>query len=414
MKKTAIFKAIMALFVIMLGINFNADAQIGKNLLDKAKKTGNNAVKEAKQETSSNALKDKATDAAKGAGEGAIKDKWEKETADLFLSVDSTSSITDVCRAFYYAHKRYNVATNNGNDDPDFLLVYTDRVVTSYLLAKAIKRNDFLNAQKALSYSNPYDKMTMQAMDDVDSEIFNSGKFAVEVYNMSFRQDNGVPLPYVDLPAHINGWLDRSDRCKTNEAKYVCLHHAIVNREKYTVEFPAKTYPTDENMYTARLQKYVATLPADILAENPLPEIKPAAELVKLRIANVESKPGSFTVPASRDAALEATYKKLLLAQNPSAKVIIVAFPSDATAEWNVVVNAFGTPLERTKKGYIVVEYPGKPALHLERIITVTQTYQSGKYGASDPSFATSLANTINEAMIFNSELGWFANNQKF
>jgi hypothetical protein len=84
MKKTAIFKAIMALFVIMLGVNFNADAQIGKNLLDKAKKAGNNAVKEAKQETSSNALKDKATDAAKGAGEGAIKDKWEKETADLF------------------------------------------------------------------------------------------------------------------------------------------------------------------------------------------------------------------------------------------------------------------------------------------------------------------------------------------
>jgi len=34
-------------------------------------------------------------------------------------------------------------------------------------------------------------------------EIFNSGKFAVEVYNLSFRQDNGVPLPYVDLPAHI-------------------------------------------------------------------------------------------------------------------------------------------------------------------------------------------------------------------
>ena len=30
MKKTAIFKAIMALFVIMLGVNFNADAQIGK------------------------------------------------------------------------------------------------------------------------------------------------------------------------------------------------------------------------------------------------------------------------------------------------------------------------------------------------------------------------------------------------
>ena len=53
MKKTAIFKAIMALFVIMLGVNFNADAQIGKNLLDKA------------------------TDAAKGAGEGAIKQKWE-------------------------------------------------------------------------------------------------------------------------------------------------------------------------------------------------------------------------------------------------------------------------------------------------------------------------------------------------
>ena len=32
---------------------------------------------------------------------------------------------------------------------------------------------------------------------------------------------------------------------------------------------------------------------------------------------------------------------------------------------------------------------------------------------ATDES-ATSLANTINEAMIFNSELGWFANNQKF
>ncbi|MBQ9212422.1 MAG: hypothetical protein IJ150_00560 [Bacteroidales bacterium] len=103
----------------------------------------------------------------------------------------------------------------------------------------------------------------------------------------------------------------------------------------------------------------------------------------------------------------------MLLAPNPSAKVIIVAFPSDATAEWNVV-NAFGTPLERTKKGFIVVEYPSKPSLHLERIITVTQKYQGSKYGASDASFATSLANTINEAMIFNSELQWFANNQKF
>ena len=73
MKKTMIFKALMALIVIMLGANFNAEAQIGKNLLDKAKKAGNNAVKEAKQETSSDALKDKATDAAKGAGEDAIQ-----------------------------------------------------------------------------------------------------------------------------------------------------------------------------------------------------------------------------------------------------------------------------------------------------------------------------------------------------
>ena len=104
----------------------------------------------------------------------------------------------------------------------------------------------------------------------------------------------------------------------------------------------------------------------------------------------------------------------MLLAQNPSAKVIIVAFPSDATAEWNVEVNVFGVPVERTKKGYIVVEYPGKPDLHLERIITVTQKYEGGKYGASDASFATSLANVIDKAMIFNNELQFFANNQKF
>ena len=398
--------ALLAFLVLMLGVSFNAEAQFGKNLVNKAKQAANDAKKEA--------TVDNAKDAAKGAGEDAIKQKWEKETADLFATVDSTSSITDVCRAFYHAHQRYAAATNNGNDDPDFLLVYTDRVVTSYLLAKAIKRDDFLNAQKSLSYSNPYDKMTMKAMDDVDTEIFNSGKFAVEVYKLSFGQDNAVPQPFVDLPAHINAWLDRADKCKTNEAKWVCYYRAITSREKYTVDFPAKTYPTDENMYTARLQKCVAALPADILAENPMPAIKPAAELVKSRIAVVESQAGSFTIPASRDAALEANYKKLLLAQNPSAKVIIVAFPSDATAEWNVEVDVFGVPVERTKKGYIVVEYPGKPDLHLERIITVTQKYEGGKYGASDASFATSLANVIDKAMIFNNELQFFANNQKF
>ena len=39
MKKTMIFKALMALIVIMLGANFNAEAQIGKNLLDNEPET---------------------------------------------------------------------------------------------------------------------------------------------------------------------------------------------------------------------------------------------------------------------------------------------------------------------------------------------------------------------------------------
>ena len=85
MKKTAIFKAIMALFVIMLGVNFNADAQIGKNLLDKA------------------------TDAAKGVGEGAIKQKWEiivffsriGSLSKNFLAAEIFYILIESCKNFF-------------------------------------------------------------------------------------------------------------------------------------------------------------------------------------------------------------------------------------------------------------------------------------------------------------------------
>lgn len=399
-------KSIIALMAcaMLCGSAQYVDAQIGKNLVNKAKQAGQNAAKEVKQETSPDALKD----AAKGAGEDAIKKKWWDETAKLFENVDSTSSILDRCRAFHYAHKKYSEATNNGANDLDFLLVYTERVVMSYILVKDIKRDDFLNSQKGLSWENPYDKLTRTACDDVDYELFHGGSFAVDVINLANGQENTLNPPFQNISLYIKETLDKADKCKTGEAKLVCLYRAIVNREKYTVEYP-NVYPTDENMYTERIKKGVAALGPDcIVNDEPLPEVRSAAELINDRIDNHMPRfDGAVTTPKSRDEALEQTIKANVENRNPGAKVKLVAFASDATASWDVEVNAFGVPIRRSKTGNIVVEYPGRPGLDLITSLTVYQKYEGGgKYGKSDWNSAIELVR-VDKDMLFVKGLLW-------
>jgi hypothetical protein len=400
-RKKTLFKALMALLVIMLGVNFNADAQLG-GLVNKAKQAGKNAAKETKKQNSPDALQD----AAKGASEDAIKKQWWDETAKLFEEADSTSSILDRCRAFYYAKKKYKEATNNGANDLDFLLVYTERVVISYILVKDLNRDEFLNSQKGLSWDSPYDKLTRTACDDVNYEIFSGGSFPVEVINLANGQENTLNQPFQDISLYIKETLDNADKCKTNEAKLVCLYRAIVNREKYTVEFP-NTYPTDENMYTERIKRGVAALPADLLAENPMPEVLSAAELIDKRIEKqLIDFDGPVTTPNSRDNALEQAIKVGVESRNPGAKVKLVSFASDATASWNVEVNIFGIPVRRSKTGNIVVEYPGKAGLDLITSLTVYQQYTDGQYGKSDPNPAIKQVR-VDKDMIFVKGLLW-------
>ena len=401
-------KSIIALMAcaMLCGSAQYVDAQIGKNLVNKAKQAGQNAAKEVKQETSPDALKD----AAKGAGEDAIKKKGWDETAKLFENVDSTSSILDRCRAFHYAHKRYSEATNNGANDLDFLLVYTERVVMSYILVKDIKRDDFLNSQKGLSWENPYDKLTRAACDDVDSEIFHGGKFPVEVINLANGQENTLNQPWQNVSVYIKETLDKADKCKTNEAKLVCLYRAVYYREKYTVESP-NVFPTDENVCTERIKKGIAALPADLLAENPIPEVRTASELFQARLAVVENQKYSPVVPSSRDAEVEAKIKSGVLAINPNAKIKMVAFASDATAEWYIEKNALDVPLNRSKVGFIVVEYPEKPGLNLAYNLRVYQTYQGGgKYNKTSVNVSPSFL--INKEILFNSN--WYGVDMKF
>ena len=63
-----------------------------------------------------------------------------------------------------------------------------------------------------------------------------------------------------------------------------------------------------------------------------------------------------------------------------------------ATAEWYIEKNALDVPLNRSKVGFIVVEYPEKPGLNLAFNLRVYQTYQGGgKYNKTSvnvsPSF---------------------------
>ena len=395
----------------MFGVNFNAEAQLG-GLVNKAKQAGKNAVKDAKNETSPDAVQQKATDAAKDAGADAIKKKWMAEAKELFENQDSTTSIIDRCRAFYYGYQRDVEAERN--KEIDFRLVYADRMVISWNLLKSpeegVKYEDFEKSKAGLSMQNPYDKLTLDAWEFVKTDIYNKGtgystRYWQTIYQLGQNLD--VPLPFQDISGYIKGMLDKADQCKTDEGKLVCLYRVIVNREQQTTEFP-QVFPDDAILYTERIKKGVASLPANLLAENPLPEVLNADELFNKRIEKyLPVFEGPIPTPDNRDAVLERQIKEGVERLNPGAKVKLVSFASDATAEWYVKKNALDVPLHRCKTGNIVVEYPGKAGMDLIATIKVFQDYVGGgKYGASDPNLPVQSVR-VDKDMIFVKGLPW-------
>ena len=336
-----------------------------------------------------------------------VKDKWMAEAKEVFEKQDSTTSILDRCRAFYYGYQRDAEAQRN--KEVDFRLVYADRMVTSWNLlfdAKVgVKYEDFEKSKEGLSIKDPADKLTLEAWEFVKTEVYNkfpgrSTKYWSEIYKLNQNLD--VPLPFQDISGYIKGMLDKSEQCKSNECKLVCLYRVIVNREKHTVEYP-QVIPNDEILYTERIQNGVAALPADLLAKNPLPVLRTAEELFNKRISDAETHKLPFETPKkNRDTALETQIKKRVQAGSPSAKIKAVAFGSDATASWSIHRNAFDIPISRSKQGIIVVEYPGKPGLYLGHGLTATQAHQGGgKYGKSEVSLDNSFI--ICKEMIFDS-----------
>ena len=420
MKKTMIFKALMALIVIMLGANFNAEAQIGKNLLNKAKEKAKEAVQgstnsSGKSSSSSQSASQPQQNSQQTQRQQSTqnqsqqlspqeqrrieKEKYLEESRALIPLVDENSSMHDRCRAFVYI--KNNLERAMREKDLDFLIneyPYYDKCKN---LVHQIDRDQLDDELlKGVSPSYLADDLT-----DIKFYFMSGGNVQKEMAaNLTLTE--GVPEPYDNIYGYMSGMLEKGESCKTDNAKFYYLNLILANREKYTVEFPHE-YPTEENLCTERVKAFMTTISQDFLAQKKLPAIRPVEELRKARIENLEKSLNHIKIPASRDAALETKVKQTILERNPNAKIKLVCFASDATAEWFYIKNELDIPKYRWKEGYVVVEYPGKPGLNIECKLKPSQTYiGGGKYGASSNPIDNSFT-PIDEKMIF-LNAGWF------
>ena len=145
MKKTTIFKALVATLVLSFATSINANAQLGKNLLNKAKEAGKemlqgNDSQQSNQQSSQKPAQQQQAAPQQNNNQTAqpsqqasqpqpkpskpapekpkeyTKADYLAESAQLVGKVDSTSSITDLLRTYMYLYNR----TEKALDDKDY------------------------------------------------------------------------------------------------------------------------------------------------------------------------------------------------------------------------------------------------------------------------------------------------------
>ncbi|MBP5502174.1 MAG: hypothetical protein J6Y24_05225 [Bacteroidales bacterium] len=431
MKKTTIFKALVATLVLSFATSINANAQFGKNLLNKAKEAGkemlqgndsqqsnqqssqkpaqqqqtqpqqqtNNQTAQPTQQTSQ--PQPKPSKPAPEKPKEYTKADYTAEAAQLVGKVDSTSKLYDVIRVYMYLYRRIDNALDT--KDYDFLVdsfSYFDDVWT---IVNNIGITDVGFSEFDNRYYAEEKPKDMQQFVSMDFYMIKS-KHKDEASKLPTKVQEkleGTPYGY-NLSERIDYNLKKAEPCKSANARARILRIIIDDRNKHTIT-SGYIYPTDEVLYTDRLKALQATIPQEILDKYYCKQVYTAEEIINLRLEYVKEHLSSLpTIPKSRDAALEAKVKQQILKENPDAKVRMVLIASDATADWLVKKNGVGVPTRRIKDGWIIVECPGFPGIGgMYKIYPEQQYIGGGKYGASSASFSLP---SISDKMIYTND----------
>ncbi|MBO7598335.1 MAG: hypothetical protein J6T70_14955 [Bacteroidales bacterium] len=432
-KHPTIIKAFLAAIVLMLCATTNANAQIGKNLLNKAKQAGkeiiqgnsgnsqqqssqqqqpaqqqttpqqnNNQTAQPSQQTTKPAPKQNAP--AEKPKE-YTKEDYTAESALLVGKVDANSTITDITRVYMFLYRKINNALDN--KDYDFLVDSFSYYASVWRIVDSIGCvADYVACKlddKYYAEDNPKEIKGYVLSDYVEmksnfKEQGNAGRLQGRITE-SIKAVPYGQLADQNISAYIDIMLQKAEKCKSANTRGRFLKYILDDRNFYTIK-NCRAYPTDESLYTERLRTFMETIPQDIIEKWHCPQLYTAEEIRNQRLEFIKSGLKSHpSLPKSRDVALEAKFKKEILAQRPEAKIKMVVFESDAIADWLVKKNEFFTPTRRIKKGWALVECPGQANMVGMVFLQSEQEYLGGgKYGASSVSCDIP---PINDKMIF-------------
>ena len=433
-KHPTIIKAFLAAIVLMLCATTNANAQIGKNLLNKAKQAGKEIIQGSdsqqsnqqssqqqkpaqqpqqttpQQNNNQTAQPSQPTTQTQQKQSKPIPEKpkeytkadFDAENALLVGKIDSTSSVTDMVRVYMYLYRKLDKAIDDKNYD--FLCDTFSYYNTVWHLIDDIGVVDLgfgpldtrYLAEDRPKEITPYMEFTyVKALHKTDAHpITLQGKATSCIKAVPYGQNADQ-----DISAYIDLMLKKAETCKSDNAKGRFLQYILTDRNFYTVK-NCRAYPTDESLHTERLRAFMATIPKEIIDKWHCPPLYTAEEIRNQRLEFIKSGLKKHAkIPTSRDAALEAKFKKEILAQRPEAKIKMVVFESDAIADWLVKKNEFSTPTRRIKKGWALIEVPGHPDFVGVAFLESEQKYLGGgKYGTSSVSCDIP---PINDKMIF-------------
>ena len=426
MKKTTIFKALVATLVLSFATSINANAQFGKNLLNKAKEAGKemlqgNDSQQSNQQSSQKPAQQQQAAPQQNNNQTAqpsqqaslpqpkpskpapekpkeyTKADYIAEAAQLVGKVDSTSKLYDVIRVYMYLYRRIDNALDT--KDYDFLVdsfSYFDDVWT---IVNNIGITDVGFSEFDNRYYAEEKPKDMQQFVSTDFYMVKS-KHKDDASKLPTRVKEsieGTPYNY-GISERIDYNLKKAEPCKSANARARILKFIIDDRNSSTIA-NSSFYPTDEALYTDRLKALQATIPQEILDKYYCKQLYTAEEIRDQRLQYIKDRLKKHPeMPKARDAALEAKYKQKILAQRPEAKIKMVVFASDATAEWHVKKTSAGIPTRRMKRGWAVVECPGQDFYGLIWFSAEQEYMGGGKYGASSVSVDVP---PINENMIY-------------
>ena len=424
-----ITKALAALTLITAVSATNADAQIGKNLLNKAKQAGKEIIQgsdsqQSNQQQSQQPAQQQQNSApqqnnnqtaqpSQQANKPAAKPNtpaekpkqytkadYTAETQQLVGKVDSASHFYDIIRVYAYLYRRTESALDT--KDYDFLVdsfSYFDDVwdIVAKIGDPEIAFGDFDKRY----YAEDAPKEMKSFVSNDYFTVKSNHKFEAPKLANRVKEILVVPTQ-LNICDYIEDMLKKGETCKSANARAKFLKTILDARNKYTSR-GGYLYPTDEKLFTERLKTFASTIPQEIADQMKIPQVYNAEEIRNLRLEYVKEHLSNLpSIPKSRDAALEAKVKQQILKENPDAKVRMVLIASDATADWLVKKNGVGVPTRRIKDGWIIVECPGFPGIGgMYKIYPEQQYIGGGKYGASSASFSLP---SISDKMIYTND----------